>query len=165
MQDVGRRPVVLVSKPEIQAQVWFHPPRIVDEVRLLKRIGVIHGAAEGNRGEGSLRARERVDKIPERREPAACRKRQRALSVERNELLRYLAHQVRSCPDCVGASRVGDRVLELIVVEDPALREERGGQPSQDADSTDRRAGKQKLRAEGERSRVLSSEQNVEPSI
>src|SRR6185369_10769243 len=65
---------------------------------------------------------------------------------------------VRSCS-------VSDRVLQLIVVEDSSLREERGREPAEDPYTADGHARKQELRPEVERRRVLSSKQNVESSI
>src|SRR6185369_16104263 len=141
-----------------------HPPRIVDKVRLMKRIGIINGTAECDGRKRSLRARESIHEVAEGREAAARGKRQRSLSVERNELLGELPHHIRSGADRVPAVGIGDRVLQLIVVEDSTLREERGDQTAEYPNSGDRSAGEQELRPKVERRRILGSEQHVEPS-
>src|SRR6185436_9925427 len=103
----------------------LYPPCVVYEIRLVKRVWMINRAPKRDCGKRSLCTRESINKITKHREAAARRKRQRPLRVERNELLRYLAHHVRSCSNCMGSGGIGDCVLDLIVVENAALREER----------------------------------------
>src|SRR6185369_178225 len=92
VDDVGWCPVVLISKTQVQADVWLYAPGVVDKVRLLKRVWKINRTPKRDCGKRSLSTRESVYEVPKRREAAARGKRQRALSVERNELLRNLAH-------------------------------------------------------------------------
>src|SRR5262249_20728699 len=118
------------------------------------------------RGEGSLCPGKVINEVSKCRKclcaGTAIGEGESTASIDRYELLCSLDHHVQTDSERVISHRVRDRVLELVVVEDTALRKGRIRPETGYSRST---AAKYDLRRRREQFRVAIVEEHVEPAI
>src|SRR6185369_516615 len=161
---VERRAVILVTQSQCQREIWLDSPRIFHKVILVESVRHDHGTAELNARAARTTTGKLIDEVSKGIETTASGKREHAARVERYCLRSTLNIQVGSEPPGMVTGGVGKCVLYLVVIEEPALREDKRQSNTGDAltqtSATEREEGTRRLDL-----RIARAKGHIESSV